>query len=124
MKDLLKFLLAVAMMFVNTLFSAWVIMVIWNWFVPGIFGLSTLSYGLACGLEIIIMFIVKPMSELAVLETSYNGYGRVDGKEFDFQFKKNKFDLDTTKFFDKWMSGNIQSLLYLFIAWVLHGLLL
>ena len=99
-------------------------MTVWNWYIPTIFGLSAISYGMACGLEVIALFVTKYATSFARLKASYSGTVQSTSHLYDLTFKKNDIEASTGEVFSEWFSNIIQSSIYLFMAWVLNCLLL
>ncbi len=60
MKFFLGFLMGLGILALLFLFG-WVVMLLWNWLMPGIFGLTTLSYWQAWGLLILSSLLFKDM---------------------------------------------------------------
>jgi hypothetical protein len=65
----------------------WVVMLLWNWLMPEIFGLKTISYWQAWGLVVLSHILIKP---------GYGGHGEGGGKK-----KKNAGGLEAKFKFER-----------------------
>ena len=68
MKKSVRLIAAVAILLAEPLF----LMVVWNAFIPGIFGLPTLGYLSAVGLMTVCSIIFKPTTGATLLENIFD----------------------------------------------------
>lgn len=60
---LIQMLGAFAVLAVSIAFGGWVVMYLWNGIVPSIFGLTSLTWGQATGVDLLVTFIVAQRKE-------------------------------------------------------------
>ena len=120
---LFAFLFGILMMLVGTFINGYFIMLLWNWFVPGIIGLATMTYAYSCGLAILIAFFFSPRTRLIKDEFKFTGF--INGKDkvrqdIELNGIRGLAEESLLDQFSRWLGIIATNAFIVFVGWLIH----
>lgn len=119
MKTLLKLVVALLMSIAGAFVTGWFIMLMWNWFLPSIFGVTTITYMQSCGLAMVFAVLFQHIPH-----RRYKLSGTSTDKDHNITFieliGEELQESDLGRAFQIWLSALLSSGFLVFVAWLIH----